>query len=187
MDDISNASVGIEHLIGDATSPTREGNIIITHVCNDIGAWGRGFVLSLTRRWPRAEQAYRQWYQGNVPEMDGQPMELGAVQFVPVAYVGNPPSWSRTFVANMIGQHGILPKADTSPIRYDALETCLNSVNQFIKHLGQATVHMPRIGCGLAGGRWSEIEPIIHRTLQTQVYVYDYVGGDGLSTVPWQK
>jgi hypothetical protein len=28
-----------------------------------------------------------------------------------------------------------------------------------------ATVHMLRIGCGLAGGRWDAIEPIIERTL----------------------
>jgi hypothetical protein len=35
---------------------------------------------------------------------------------------------------------------------------------------------MPRIGCGLAGGQWSEIEPIIERTLLAagvEVYVYD--------------
>jgi len=29
----------------------------------------------------------------------------------------------------------------------------------------EAAVHMPRIGCGLAGGEWSTIEAIIERTL----------------------
>jgi O-acetyl-ADP-ribose deacetylase (regulator of RNase III) len=36
---------------------------------------------------------------------------------------------------------------------------------------------MPRIGCGLAGGSWEEIEPIIKRTLTDQgveVVVYDF-------------
>ncbi len=36
---------------------------------------------------------------------------------------------------------------------------------------------MPRIGCGLAGGKWEEIEKIIIRTLihrQVDVYVYDF-------------
>ena len=35
---------------------------------------------------------------------------------------------------------------------------------------------MPRIGCGLAGGKWEEIEPIIIRQLcekDIAVYVYD--------------
>ena len=29
----------------------------------------------------------------------------------------------------------------------------------------RASVHMPRIGCGLAGGTWDKIEPIVIRTL----------------------
>jgi hypothetical protein len=36
---------------------------------------------------------------------------------------------------------------------------------------------MPRIGCGLAGGKWEEIRPIIERTLlknNVEVYVYDF-------------
>ncbi len=35
---------------------------------------------------------------------------------------------------------------------------------------------MPRIGCGLAGGKWEEIEPIIQSALLEngiEVYVYD--------------
>jgi hypothetical protein len=35
---------------------------------------------------------------------------------------------------------------------------------------------MPRIGCGLAGGKWEQIEPIIERTLADagiHVNVYD--------------
>jgi O-acetyl-ADP-ribose deacetylase (regulator of RNase III) len=40
-----------------------------------------------------------------------------------------------------------------------------------------ASVHMPRIGCGLAGGDWSKVEPLITRRLTDKgiaVYVYDY-------------
>jgi hypothetical protein len=36
---------------------------------------------------------------------------------------------------------------------------------------------MPRIGCGLAGGKWSKIEPLIDRTLiahQIPTTVYDF-------------
>jgi hypothetical protein len=32
---------------------------------------------------------------------------------------------------------------------------------------------MPRIGCGLAGGQWSEIEKIIQDVCSVDVYVYD--------------
>ena len=36
---------------------------------------------------------------------------------------------------------------------------------------------MPRIGCGLAGGKWEVIEPIILKTLsanELEVTVYDF-------------
>jgi hypothetical protein len=40
-----------------------------------------------------------------------------------------------------------------------------------------ASVHMPRIGCGLAGGKWEKIEPIIQKHLcdgGIDVTVYDF-------------
>jgi hypothetical protein len=36
---------------------------------------------------------------------------------------------------------------------------------------------MPRIGCGLAGGRWERVEPLVRRALVAQgvhVTVYDH-------------
>ena len=40
-----------------------------------------------------------------------------------------------------------------------------------------ASVHMPRIGCGLAGGKWENIEPLILVQLSerdVEVWVYDF-------------
>jgi hypothetical protein len=38
-----------------------------------------------------------------------------------------------------------------------------------------ATVHMPRIGCGLAGGTWDRIEPLIqNRLIAAGVHVTPY-------------
>jgi hypothetical protein len=33
---------------------------------------------------------------------------------------------------------------------------------------------MPRIGCGLAGGEWSQVQDIINEVCSVDVYVYDY-------------
>src|SRR5262245_22379163 len=44
---------------GDATAPRVDGPKIIAHVCNDVGGWGAGFVLAVSRRWPEPERAYR--------------------------------------------------------------------------------------------------------------------------------
>ena len=40
-----------------------------------------------------------------------------------------------------------------------------------------ASIHMPRIGCGLAGGTWDKIEPILvdcQSSKNVQVTVYDF-------------
>jgi hypothetical protein len=40
-----------------------------------------------------------------------------------------------------------------------------------------ASVHMPRIGCGLAGSKWTRIEPLIEQYLcgrGVTVTVYDF-------------
>ncbi len=39
----------IQYLKGDATSPQAKGTKIIAHICNDIGGWGKGFVLAVSK------------------------------------------------------------------------------------------------------------------------------------------
>jgi hypothetical protein len=41
----------INYLKGDATFPEAKGTKIICHICNDLGAWGKGFVLAISKRW----------------------------------------------------------------------------------------------------------------------------------------
>ena len=153
----------LTYTTGDATSPEGKGPRIIAHVCNDIGGWGAGFVLAVSRRWPRPEAEYRRWYADRA----NNDFALGAVQWVQV----EPELW----VANMVGQHGVRRAGGKPPIRYDALETCLTRLAERARELN-ASVHMPRIGAGLAGGRWEEIEPILLRTLcarDVRAVVYD--------------
>jgi O-acetyl-ADP-ribose deacetylase (regulator of RNase III) len=153
----------IQYVTGDATAPTIPGPRIIAHICNDVGSWGKGFVLALSRRWPAPAAEYKKWYANR----DRNDFRLGAVQLVEVA----PDLW----VANMVAQHRLTAQSGVPPIRYDALEESLKQVAERAAQLG-ASVHMPRIGCGLAGGRWEEVEPIIRRTLAERdvpVTVYD--------------
>lgn len=79
------------------------------------------------------------------------------------------------WVANMIAQHGYRSSENPRPLQNNALETCLDKLAESALQRG-ASVHMPRIGCGLTGGRWEEVEPIIQRTLirrDVPVTVYD--------------
>ena len=137
----------ILYIKGDATAPIGLGVKVITHICNDIGGWGKGFVLALSKKWKMPEEAYRQWYKSQ------EEFTLGAVQFVNVE--------NELYVANMIGQHGIYKDSKgLPPIRYDAVRQCLKEVALFAID-NKASVHMTRIGCGLAGGKWELMEQLI--------------------------
>lgn len=145
----------IEYVTGDATQPAGDGPRVIVHICNDIGGWGRGFVLALSRRWLQPEARYRAWWLRN----EAIPFALGQVQFVAV----EPGLW----VANLIGQHGIRHARGAPPIRYEAVREGLGRVAEFAREHG-ATIHMPRIGAGLAGGDWATIEAIIAEELASR-------------------
>ncbi len=153
----------LHYATGDATAPAAAGHKIIAHVCNDSGRWGKGFVLALNKRWKAPEQHFRAAFAADKPA-------LGEVQFIQVE--------DDITVANIIGQHGIRPARNTTapaPIRYEAVRAGLLAVARHAQSR-RASVHMPRIGCGLAGGRWVLIEPIIDETLIAagiQTWIYD--------------
>ena len=148
----------IRYLKGDATKPQSDGLKLLAHIVNSSGGWGRGFVLAVSERWAEPEREYRKWHKSK------EGFVLGEVQFVKVS--------DDIIVANMLAQCGYA--TPTKPaVRYDALKICLEKVAEKAKELG-ATVHMPRISTGLAGGMWSEVEKIIEEVFQdADVCVYD--------------
>lgn len=157
----------ITYLEGDATQPQTDNPAIITHVCNDIGAWGAGFVMAVTKRWIKPEAAYRQWFYDHKEGKAEVPFKLGHLQMVQVE--------DDLWVANMIGQSGVRGPNNPTPVRYESIGQALQRLANMAVDLN-AEVHMPRIGCGLAGGRWSSVEPLVLRTLVktgVPVFVYD--------------
>jgi O-acetyl-ADP-ribose deacetylase (regulator of RNase III) len=154
----------ITYLVGDATQPGPR-PAVIAHIVNDIGAWGAGFVVALARSWPTAKHDYHTWHQ------HGPDFKLGKTRAVLVS--DDTSDDGEVWVANMLAQHGIGRNPDgTPPIRYGALAECPRQASQAAENIG-AELHMPRIGCGLAGGTWDRVEPIIRGACGVPVYVYD--------------
>lgn len=152
----------VTYVQGDATDPRGDGPKVIIHICNDRGGWGRGFVGALSRRWPEPETTYRRAYR------NGE-VVLGAVSD-PVLV--DPVRC--TYVMNLVAQRGY-SRPGAPALDYDALDRCLAATAPKIAALG-ATVHCPRIGTGLAGGRWERIEPLLEQHLGVfGVVVYDPV------------
>ena len=143
----------INYLKGDASLPLEEHTLII-HVVNILGKWGKGFVLSLSKQFPIAKSDYVKWSK------DKETFGLGEVQFVCVD------QQKATFVANMLAQHGVRKndKDRTAYIDYNVLRLCLRKVARFALK-NRLSIQMPKIGSGLAGGDWREIEKIINEEL----------------------
>lgn len=148
----------LEYAIGDATNPQVDGEKIICHICNDKGRWGAGFVLALSKKWPEPEHNY----------LNMSSRCLGDATFTAVD--------NDITVVNMIAQHDTqFDNEGNAPVRYGALYKCLDKVARYARISNNASVHMPLIGCGLAGGYWPAVKSIITETLLdagVDVYVY---------------
>jgi O-acetyl-ADP-ribose deacetylase (regulator of RNase III) len=167
----------LKYIKGDATDPQGEGDKLIVHCCNDEGGWGSGFVLAISKRWDKPEKAYREWYRTGLYPYDFtfglDKFALGQIQCVPVT--------DDIMVVNLIGQHKTI-KTNKKPIDYKAIESGLDKVRCYCEEYTRfwnkdISVHMPKIGSGLAKGDWNTIEKIVIKTLSSKgidVTVYEY-------------
>ena len=167
------APLMIHYRIGDATEPCVEDGIrLIAHVCNDAGKWGAGFSGAVSSKWPEAKKSYL------AKARFSKSFALGAMYCIFMD--------RKLGVAHMVAQHGVSRDLlNYIPIRYDSLELCLEKIAkgvrslQFLNPKERVTVHMPRIGCGLAGGTWDIVGGLIEENLwDIECYVYDLRKGN---------
>lgn len=162
--DTALATPSISVVRGDATKPRGDGVKLVVQVVNDATPnWGGGgFATAVRRAYPDVQADFQEWW-GAVPR---DARRLGQVRIVRVG--------SDIWVASVIAQHGY--GASASPrIRYAALRQGLDRAAKFAAEHG-ASVHMPRIGCGQAGGSWVIVEELVRETIVAAgrpVIVYD--------------
>lgn len=163
----------LRYTIGDATKPQSSSyQQVIAHCVNDLGLWGAGFTAALDSRYPEARASYLRWAspRTDVDIEAARPFKLGVCKTSPLAS-----GESVILIAHLMGQTGVGRK-DGPSIRYEHLRSAMEMLAGTAKHLYDCTIHMPRIGCGLAGGTWDKVEPIIRETLCAEdldVTIYD--------------
>jgi Zn-dependent peptidase ImmA (M78 family) len=154
-------------LRGDASEPFGGEPKLLLQVVNDkASVWGGGFAKQAGRKWPQAHKRFRDWV------LEGRQLRLGNIHSVSVR--------DDLTLVSLVAQHGFKPA--TGPrLRYGALSSALEKVANLAIQKG-ATVHMPRIGAGEAGGDWKIIEGIVQETLTARgisVTVYHLNEGPG--------
>lgn len=134
---------------GDASVPV--GVCVIAHVVNDAGRWGAGFSGELERRYPGTGEDYKQVLKAVQLATGGSGLGL-SLSCRPNRYIK---------ICNMVAMRGVRGRNNPVPLDYDALRKCLHSLADEVRDGGIASIQMPKIGAGLAGGDWSIIYPII--------------------------
>jgi Zn-dependent peptidase ImmA (M78 family)/O-acetyl-ADP-ribose deacetylase (regulator of RNase III) len=164
--DVDERRPAITYLKGDALDPRGDEPAIVAQVVNDrTPNWGGGFALQVRRRLPAVQEDFQRWARFRRTEFKlghGHLSEAG----------------SNRWVYSMIAQEGYGPSTEPR-IRYGPLQACLGQLATLAQE-HRASVHMPRIGAGQAGGDWAIIEELIRQELCERgvaVTVYDLAEG----------
>jgi len=153
----------IDYFHGNALSPRGKGHRIVCQIVNDKTAnWGgAGFASAVRRKWPNVQKNFKAWVSEAPDRLSlGNIVSLEAEKEIEVFCI--------------VAQKGYgasqLPR-----IRYSALERGLRELAESAANIN-ASIHMPRIGVGHAGGNWIFIEELIERELMSKglsVTIYD--------------
>lgn len=150
---------GIEFVTEDIVSAASSADpVIIAHVVPDATrGWSRfGVGGALARAFPLSASSYRGWVLS-----DPANQTLGNVHLTQPLGAGG-----ATTIASLVAQAGF--GQSTQPrLDYDALAVALAYVAD-VALRGGATVHVPRLGAGQAGGRWDLIQDILREQLTSR-------------------
>ena len=168
---------------GNVTEPqttTPKEVVLIVHCCNNggesgIGVMGAGVALALRKKWMGVYTSYKTM---EAESKKGLRNRLGEICFERVE--------DNIIVVNMIGQDGIVSADNSKPVKYWALQKCMEQVrinliaiiSAFDEEKKKYVIHCPKFGSGLAMGDWNFILELIREQWLEQgidVVIYNYV------------
>lgn len=127
---------------------------IIIHQVNCMGAFNAGLAKQIRQRYP---MAYIQ-YKHNVDKFNNKSDLLGKVLITKVS--------EGKFIAHMFSQ---LRYGKGNHTNLSAMKKALYTINNLANQYNLVIALPYRIGCGLAGGDWSEVSKVIDDNLDAYV------------------
>lgn len=124
---------------------------ILCHQTNYVGVMGAGIAYAIKTKLltPEQHMEYQKYCQ-----LHGA-AALGSVQFIHLS--------SGQYVANIFSQDDFYSKRKDTITDYSAMEKALIEVDKFAL-ANRLTVAIPGyMGCGIAGGDWDRVKPIIRQ------------------------
>jgi len=154
--------MSLHYAIGNAADPP-DRPVAILHIVNNLGMWGAGFTRAINARWGAGpERGYRFWRDTKGGYCQVSIVDPGAA-----------------YIVHLFAQHGVRGPGNPKPLDLRWLDAALRDAALWAHATVAAGTHplaiaMPRIGCGLAGGRWEEVEPLVQEHLAGQFHVTVY-------------
>jgi O-acetyl-ADP-ribose deacetylase (regulator of RNase III) len=148
-------SLKVDSKTGDLIQLAQKGHFdVIAHGANCFCTFGAGIAKAIKKAFPEA-------YEADLATKKGDYSKLGNLSLATVERGKN-----KFIVANLYTQffYGT-PKhpKDTKAIRYKAIENSLKALKKQVPY--DASIGLPKIGAGLAGGDWEIIRKIILSTI----------------------
>jgi O-acetyl-ADP-ribose deacetylase (regulator of RNase III) len=142
----------------------------IIHGCNCIGVMGAGVALAVRKKYPHAYSAYVDHCNDSRKLAGVAHALLGTNHYVQLT--------PELCLINAFTQ--LVPGVHSRMVNYDAVVTCFEDAQKYLKDRSAVMpqiISFPKIGAGLAGGRWeiisSIIDLVVDDTIEKQLYVLD--------------
>ena len=130
---------------------------LIAHGCNAQGVMRSGVAAAVRQFWPEAFDVYER--QDNM-----YVLAMGSVIYAEAR---------GKIIANCITQQ-YYGRDNRKYVSYDAVRSCLDTLNQDMEAENIYSIAMPKIGAGLGGGDWEIIQQIIKDEFDDAVTVFIY-------------
>jgi hypothetical protein len=113
---------------------------------------GAGVALQIAKKWPIVKEKY----------LSGD-FDLGEIQFIQVG--------EQTAVCNIFSQRGLKSNDIQRPFDINLFKECLSKLQEQIHgSKKRISLHFPKVGCGLGGSVWAEVEPVMFAYFQPMDY-----------------
>lgn len=121
---------------------------ILCHQVNTPGVMGAGLALQIREKWPHVFEQYKDFCKK-------RNVDVGCVFYSQAE--------DEVWIANLFGQSAIA--LDRSLTDYAAYPGMLDHVRRFSQRINSPVYVPTGIGCGIAGGDWAVMLPILEKHL----------------------
>lgn len=141
----------INYLPGDIVAGFKSGYVeAIGHQANCMNTMNSGVAKAIRAEFPEVYEADCQTVKGDIGK-------LGSLTFVIVPVAGHAPGW----IFNLYGQYDYGREPGKVYTDVEALASSFSQMRLFIDAAGITSVGFPKLGAGLGGANWSDIELLI--------------------------